>query len=57
MLYIPSDTSVFIKTIVLINTVVSDGICNIIYDVYAQRDGNHQTINLEIRTIRIPLCV
>jgi hypothetical protein len=28
---------------VLINTVVSDRLYNIIYDIYAQRDVNHQT--------------
>jgi hypothetical protein len=25
---------------------VSDGLHNIIYDVYAQRDGNHQTVTI-----------
>jgi hypothetical protein len=29
---------------------VSDGLYNIIYDVYVQRDGNHQTENLTLKT-------
>jgi hypothetical protein len=36
---------------VLINTVVSDGIYNIIYGVYAQRDGNHQTYRILLQWI------
>jgi hypothetical protein len=38
---------------VLISTVVSDGIYNIIYDVYAQRDGNHQTGNIHMHGANI----
>jgi hypothetical protein len=35
---------------------VSDGIYNIIYDVYAQRDGNHQTDKFNLRWFRMFSC-
>jgi hypothetical protein len=41
---------------VLINTVVSDGIYNIIYNVYAQWDGNHQTEGTFRLTVKSEFC-